>query len=124
MKPFYPIYADDRSLAHFICLVEQSITSHHPSHEKSMFFKTKKAVSRTAGIHGTRFTIDWRNIVPVDHNNGAKRVELTACLLIGSFLSTMASPRLPERFTIYATGEATNEKQQGHIRKKDACSHG
>jgi hypothetical protein len=80
MKPFfYTIYVNDTSLAHFICLVEQSITSHHPSYEKPMFFKTKEAVSRTGGIHGTRFTIDWRNVVPVDLNDGTKRVDFTTC---------------------------------------------
>jgi hypothetical protein len=70
IRTFYPIYVNDGSLAHFICFVEKSITSHYPSYEKTMFFKTKETVFRTGRIHGTRFAIDWRNIVPVDFNEG------------------------------------------------------
>jgi hypothetical protein len=124
MKPFHPIYANDRGLAHFICLMEQSITCHDPSDEKPMFFKTKEAVFRTGGIHGTGFAIDWRNVVPVDSDEGAKRVKRTACLPVRSFLSTILCPRPSERFTICAAGKATNEKQKGYARKKAASSHG
>jgi hypothetical protein len=107
----YSIYVNDRSLVYFICLVEKSITSHYPSYKKTMFFKTKEAVFRTGGIHGTRFPIDWRNVVPVDFNEGTKRVEIAAGLPVRRSLSTTLSPWLPERFSIQAAGEAKNKKE-------------
>jgi hypothetical protein len=76
-----------------------------------MFLKTEQAVCRTARIHGTFLPIDGGDVLRIEFNQGAQRVEPTRCLLGRGFLNTILFPRAFEWFSICAAREVANKKE-------------
>jgi hypothetical protein len=123
MKPGFPIHIDQGSLAHFVCLVEQPIAGHNPSDKGPVFLEAQQAVFRTAGIHGTFLTVNWRQVVSMELHQGTKRVKCLGFLPGRGGVGGRFFPWPFERFGIYGIAEPANEKQKGYVQKETSCSH-